>query len=226
MICPKCGIENDDSQSICSSCGEVLTPGFIMCPSCGKVLKEGEKYCPRCKKPVFEKIVVNENKIEHMAYTPRYIVKAPFSFPSVLAIMLFMVYSLIFNIVRLNIQYKSEGPFNIFLKFLSMETRPIVLVVLAVLSITTFIKRVVVNRTNSTYEELNKKLVSLKCFILADAVAFFVYFFISFWPSMFDHQETEYASIYVIGGVIGILIFILSIMSLPAFFREAKVRTR
>ena len=226
MICPKCKTDNDSGQSVCLNCGEVLTPGFIMCPECGKVLKEGEEICPRCSKPVFERIVVKENKVEHTAYTPRYIVRAPFSFPSVLAIMLFMIYSLVFNIVRLNITYKSDGPIKIFFKFFTSETRPVVLFVLTALSIATFIKRVLVNKTNSTYDELNRKLVSLKCFIFADAVAFFVYFFISFWPSMFEHQGTEYAKIYIAGGIVGALIFIISILSLPSFFKEAKVRTR
>ena len=226
MICPKCGTENEMGQSVCVNCGEVLSPGFIMCPNCGKVLKEGEKICPRCSKPVYEKITVNDNRVEHKAYTPMYVVKAPFSLPSVFSIMIFMVYSLIFNIVRLNIAYKDEGPIKIFFKFFTSETRPIVLFVLAALSIATFIKRLTVNKTNSNIEELNRKLVSLKCFILADAVAFFVYFFISFWPSMFEHQGTEYGTIYFAGGIVGSLIFIISILSLPSFFREAKVRTR
>ena len=225
MICPKCGANNDDLQTVCFSCGEPLTPGFLMCPVCGKVLKEGQKVCPRCNSVVDEKIIMNNKKEEKVAFTPKYVVKAPLSLPSILSIMVFMGYSLVYNIIMISIRigtdYSEYSTAKIIGLFFSTEIRPLVLLMLFIISIITFIKRVSINRL-TTIEELNKRLVTLKCLLLADVVAFFTYFMVSYWPYMFNNMS----NLHLTGGILGLLALIVSLLSLPLFYKKARVRTR
>ena len=226
MICPKCGVTNDQYSTVCHACGEPLTPGFIMCPNCGKVLEEGDKTCPRCHTEIHERISIKGTRVEHTAYTPKYVVKMPFSFPSITAIMIYMLWSLGYNIVvfiqKALSTYNDLSPIERFSKLVTSETRIIILIILAVVSVITFINRITVNSMNMSVDALNKKLVKLKTFVMADVVGFFVYFTLSFWPSVFEHKTP----IYYAGGVIGLIILLLSIMTLPTFFRKSKVRTR
>ena len=226
MICPKCGVENDEYSTVCHACGEPLTPGFIMCPNCGKVLEEKDKVCPRCHTEVHDRISIKGSRVERTAYTPKYVVKMPFSFPSILFIMLYMVYSLGYNIVifisKSFKEYADLSLLEIIVKLFTSETRIIILLILTFVSIITFINRLTVNSMNMSIDALNKKLVKLKTFVMADVVGFFVYFTLSFWPSVFIHKTP----LYYTGGVIGIIILLLAILTLPTFFKKSKVRTR
>lgn len=225
MICPKCGMANDNFQTVCINCGEPLTPGYMMCPECGKVIKEGSKICPRCKSAIFEKVNVVENKVEHTAITPKYVIKAPLSFPSILAIMLFMFYSLGYNIVTFIVRIESEygdiGILRIIYLLFTTEIRPIVLTLLSILAFATFLSRITANRLKEK-EKLEERLVQLKCLLLADVTSFFTYFLVSFWPTMFKVNTP----VYYVGGSIGIFILIIAILSLPLFYKKARVRTR
>jgi len=225
MICSNCGSINDDFQTVCIECGEPLTPGFVMCPSCGKVLKEGSKICPRCNTNVIEKTIIKNERIEKVAVTPKYVVKAPLSMPAILSVCLFFLYSLVYNIVvlvkKFDTIYQDMKFLDIIYLIFSNEIRPFVLLVLSILSLITLYKRVTINSL-TTIDELNKRLITLKCLLATNTTGFFVYFFISFWPTVFEQNNP----LYYLGAALGIMCFIISLVSLPLFFKNAKVRTR
>ena len=175
---------------------------------------------------IHDKISIKGTRVEHTAYTPKYIVRMPFSFPSILFIMLFMLYSLGYNIVtfvqKIYSEYNDLSLIERIVKLFTSDTRIIILIILTIVSVITFINRLTVNSMNMSINALNKKLVKLKTFVMADVVGFFVYFTLSYWPSVFVHKTP----LYYTGGVIGIIILLLSILTLPTFFRKSKVRTR
>lgn len=58
MICPNCGIENDDDKIYCASC---MTKLKNKCIKCGNVYDLGINNCPNCQSKAYKDINVNSN---------------------------------------------------------------------------------------------------------------------------------------------------------------------
>ncbi len=48
VICPKCGVQNPQTNKFCSGCGAKLGVQTVPCPKCKAPVPEGTKFCPEC----------------------------------------------------------------------------------------------------------------------------------------------------------------------------------
>lgn len=210
MICPKCGKENDNFQTVCLYCGEPLTPGFIMCPECGKVLREGDAICPRCRAKIYKSNESFEERRKNSTRTPMFVAKVPLSL--IISILL-LIPAIFFLVVYIITMVNGRG----------FITTIIGVGLGTAVALLTFIYRLFVN-TIKNVDKLENRVSAVKALIVADVVQSVLVFIFAILPVYLKSGGPGIVDITIV-SVYGVC-FILSVIMLPFFLSGARVRSR
>lgn len=209
MICPHCGTENDNLQTLCISCGEPLEYEFTSCPVCGKILKSNADTCPRCHSKLFEK----EERLfprRHQPATSKFIAKVPLTFLINLILLViitpaFIYYTFVNRSHVLRVLYNEIGVFTC-----------------VVLTLSTLIYRITINSTQDV-DKLERRITILKSLTCVSIVSNLYVFIFVMIPFYFNNPSSLVVSSYF-GAYIAIIA--LSLILLPLAIVKGRVRTR
>jgi len=211
MICPKCGKENDNLQTVCVYCGEPLTPGFIMCSVCGKVLKEGDAICPRCHSKVYEMDKSLKEKRQNQTRTPMYLGKVPGSF--IVSLFILVSTSILLGLY-----------IHMYMGTLDQRVFPIIGISMSIgLSLITFMCRVLLNTTRSI-DKLDSRVNGLKNWVVSEVTTYILLGVFIYLPMLVD--KTSFNIYEIALFVVYSLTLLIIVIFTPIFFIKARVRSR